>query len=283
MMTKNKYIIRHYKLMTVVMTLFALYTSAVSAAESCLNYGKPISLSGIVEIRVFFGSPNYGEDPATDGRDIQGLLFLDKPICTVGEDYNEAEKDQIEVTLIPNGSLNLSDFAGQHVTVSGSLSHADNGHHNTALLLDLSGTPKLDAKANTPQPTNSERKPILDAIRPAAASEAGQAVLIKVDKLNVSNEWAVLVGELVATDGGNLNWKLAKDCEADLDKMLWVVLNKSSNQWRLKEMDICSPEPPYWYLEDKDLTMPCEVYAGLNNGGNSSLEERCRVQRNKPR
>lgn len=282
MTIKNKRITRPRKLMMVLLTLYAFYTGAVSAAENCLSYDKPISLSGILEIRVFFGSPNFGEDPETDSRDIQGILFLDKPICTVGEEFNEAEKEQIEVTLIPTGSLNLADFAGQHVTVSGSLSHAHTGHHNTALLLALSGAPKPDVKTNTLEPSKSERKLILDAIRPAAASEAGQAVLIKVDRLNVSHEWGVLIGKLVTADGGDLNWQLAKDCDADLDKMLWVVLNKSSKQWRVKEMDICSSEPPYWYLEDKDLTMPCEVYAGLNDG-KKDLEERCRIQSNKPR
>lgn len=282
MMTENKRITHLYKLIITLLAFLTLYTGAVSAAERCLNYGKPVSLSGIVEIRVFFGPPNFGEDPETDSRNIQGILFLDKPICTVEEEFNDAEKEQIEVTLIPTGSLDLADFAGRHVTVNGSLSHAHSGHHNTALLLELAGTPKPDAKPNMPEPSKSERKLILDAIRPAAASEAGQAVLIKVDRLNVSHDWGVLIDKLVAADGGDLNWKLAKDCDADLDKMLWVVLNKSSKQWNVKQMDICSPEPPYWYLEDKDLTMPCEVYAGLNNG-QKDLEERCRIHSNKPR
>ncbi|WP_051916865.1 MULTISPECIES: DUF4431 domain-containing protein [unclassified Serratia (in: enterobacteria)] len=281
MIPKNKRFACLHQWVAVPLTLFALHASAVSAVKGCLNYDKPLNLSGIVEIRVFFGSPNFGENPETDKRDIQGVLFLDKPICTLGGDFNEAEKDQIEVTLIPTGSINLSSFAGQHVTASGNLSHAHTGHHNTALLLELSGVPTPYINDNTPEPVKTERKPILDAIRPVAASKAGQEVRIKVDRLNVSNEWAVLVGQLLATDGGDLNWRLAKDCEADLDKMLWVVLNKSSSQWHVKVMDICSPEPPYWYLEDKDLTMPCEVYAGLNNG-EKDLEERCRILRNKP-
>lgn len=159
-------------------------------------------------------------------------------------------------------------FAAEPCT--GKLEHAETGHDNSKLI--LSSAKLIES---------TERKAILDALRPQAASQAGQAVRIKVDRLNISNEWAILVGDIVASEGQKLDWLQAKDCDADLDKMLWVILNKTAGQWRVKEMTICASEPPWWYFNDADLTLPCEVYAGLESPEEGQpfddLAARCRA------
>lgn len=127
--------------------------------------------------------------------------------------------------------------------------------------------------------TPQERKEILDAARPIASQKAGVPVRIKVDKINVDSNWALLIGELVSPEGGQLQWSKVKNCEADLDKMLFVVLNKKDN-WTVKHISICSPEPPYWYLEDYGgFVWPCGVYKGLEMGNNETLEAQCRRQK----
>lgn len=133
----------------------------------------------------------------------------------------------------------------------------------------------------------AERKALLDAARPQAAAKAGQPVRIKVDRLNVDSGWAVLVGSLVpaapgkgAGKGGGIDWGLADGCHPALDKMLWVVLHKAGTAWRVKHIDICASEPPYWYMEQYGgLVWPCGVYAGLEDGSEDGpLESRCRKQ-----
>lgn len=123
----------------------------------------------------------------------------------------------------------------------------------------------------------AERRAVLDAARPVAAGKAGQPVRIKVGVLNVDAGRAVLTGELVSPSGGSPDWAKT-ECHPDLDKMLWVVLKKSAGQWKVKEMDICASEPPYWYLTRLDW--PCGVYAGLDAGGDDGpLEKQCRDQK----
>lgn len=128
----------------------------------------------------------------------------------------------------------------------------------------------------------ADRKALLDATRPQAAAMAGQPVRIKVNRLNVDRGWAVLVGSLVpaASAKGGIDWSLADDCHPALDKMLWVVLHKTGTTWRVKHIDICASEPPYWYMEQYGgLVWPCGVYAGLEDGGEGgTLESRCRQQ-----
>lgn len=121
-----------------------------------------------------------------------------------------------------------------------------------------------------------ERQAVLDAVRPVAARMAGVPVRIKVDVLNVDADWALLVGELRAPSGRELNWNRTA-CAGDLDKMLWVVLNKSNSIWTVKHIDICAPEPPHWYLDPfGGLIWPCGVYAGLQSSEGESLEALCR-------
>ncbi|WMY75608.1 DUF4431 domain-containing protein [Buttiauxella selenatireducens] len=246
----------------VFLSLITLFTSTVSAA--CLDYEKNVKLSGYLEVSVFFGAPGFGEDPKTDRREIKNILFLDEPVCANRSDNGDAEKEQIEVTLETDespGAPNLDQYVGKHITVVGKLTHALTGHDHTSLILESVQLSDTDSEARA----RIERKPVLDAVRQVAVELAGQTVRIKVSRLNVSDDWAVLMGELVAPEGSTLDWSLAKDCNEDLDKMLWSVLNKSTGQWKIKEINICASEPPYWYLKDSELTMPCGVYKGLDS------------------
>lgn len=132
--------------------------------------------------------------------------------------------------------------------------------------------------------TKDERRDLLDAIRPEATRRAGQPVRFLVDRLNRKGEWALIVGELIAAEGSTMDWNKAKDCDPTLDKMLWIVAKKEKTGWKAKEMFICSPEPPYWYLVPQEaFTRPCGIYAGLEissvtNSGvydSTTVEQQC--------
>lgn len=80
-----------------------------------------------------------------------------------------------------------------------------------------------------------------------------------------------------------LHGKKSGNCEADLDRMLWVVLKRKQTGWTVKHMQICAAEPPYWYLEQYGgLVWPCGVYKGLLSSGPETLEAQCRRQRSSP-
>lgn len=129
-----------------------------------------------------------------------------------------------------------------------------------------------------------ERSAILEVIRPVAAKLANQPIRLKVDRLNQDQDWAVLVGELVGRPNQTINWELAEGCHPELDKMLWVVLNKAHQTWHVKHIEICASEPPYWYMDQYGgLIWPCGVYAGLDDTSGSSLEKECRSERGKRR
>ncbi|MFZ2269487.1 MAG: DUF4431 domain-containing protein [Azonexus sp.] len=132
------------------LTLAAFLLASVPASHArpvCAPYDvEGITLSGKVVLRTFFGPPNYGENPETDARETQALLQLDQPLCTLASEERDepAERNQRLVTLVPMGGLSLKQYAGKHVSVQGSLYHADNGHHRTPVLIAIRQAPVVD-------------------------------------------------------------------------------------------------------------------------------------------
>ncbi len=130
--------------------------------------------------------------------------------------------------------------------------------------------------------SKDERKEFLDAIRPEATRQAGQPVRFRVDTLNHDAGWAVLFGSLVAEEGQVIDWRKAKDCDSNLDKSLWVVAKKERHTWKVIEMYICSPEPPYWYLKPEEaFARPCGIYAGLQASNSATVEQECKAYQSK--
>jgi hypothetical protein len=122
----------------------------------------------------------------------------------------------------------------------------------------------------------AERRAVLEAIRPQAASRAGQAVKFRVERLNVDGDWALLTGELVSTAGGPLDWAKAKECHRELDKLLWVVLSRRAGRWQVKHLEVCATEPAHWSLEQfGGFVWPCGVYAGLQGPSGEDLQLAC--------
>lgn len=126
-------------------------------------------------------------------------------------------------------------------------------------------------------PSPSERRALLEAIRTLAANRTGQPVKFKVERLNVDGKWALLTGELVSTTGGPLDWHKVRECQPELDKVLWVVLARRSGRWQVKHLEVCATEPPHWTPEQfGGLVWPCGVYAGLQGPTGDDLQVACR-------
>lgn len=123
----------------VVLATFGV-NSAMAADGTCFVYDRPdVRLSGHLQIRVYFAQPGYGENPATDARDVQAVLFLDKPLCMQASSDGRvsAAPSEIEVTLVPPQGQRLSHLAGRRIEVTGALFPAETGHHHTAVLMQV--------------------------------------------------------------------------------------------------------------------------------------------------
>ena len=118
----------------------SLAASLPTVAASCLHYsGSSVTLAGKVKLQKFFGPPNFGENPDTDSHEVQAILLLAKPICVDEnpKDYEKAEQNQMQVTLVPLHHENLRNYEGKQIIVQGTLYHAHTGHHHTPVLMEI--------------------------------------------------------------------------------------------------------------------------------------------------
>jgi hypothetical protein len=123
------------------MAAIALCAPATAwGVSECLHYaGEPVTLTGQVVLKTFYGPPNFGESPATDARETQAILVLEKPLCVKANPgiFEEKEKNQMVITLVPPAGVNLGRYAGKKVRFLGTRFHAFTGHHRMPVLMQV--------------------------------------------------------------------------------------------------------------------------------------------------
>ena len=123
----------------------ATIADPIDPTGPCLNYDDPsITLSGSVFTRIYFGPPNYGENPAQDRREGAYLLLLDSPVCVNASAHPEQDNNSLErdVILIQLAAVTIQPEVmekalGKRATVRGLLYHRMTGHHRTQVLMDV--------------------------------------------------------------------------------------------------------------------------------------------------
>ena len=117
----------------------AMLPSLALAAPACLPYGPvPVTLHGTVQRVKAYGPPGFGETPRQDSREDFDGLKLDQPLCTIadarGTQDAEANIPLLQM-LFDQGHPALR--PGQRIVVTGTLFHADTGHHHTSVLIEV--------------------------------------------------------------------------------------------------------------------------------------------------
>ena len=125
--------------------ILLLMSVAPALAQGCLSYEPAeVSLAGRISRRTFPGPPNYQSIRRGDRAETFWVLHLQQPVCVNGNtnEFNVAEQRVTDLQLIlePEEYKRFSKFVGtkRSVTASGTLTHAQTGHHHTGVLMDVS-------------------------------------------------------------------------------------------------------------------------------------------------
>lgn len=105
-----------------------------------MHSNETTTLRGVLEKRVYFGPPNYGETPEEDAKETALILKLDAPIDVSGVSLggDSTLTDQSEIQLIYPHPLE----DGACFTVTGALFEGHTGHHITDVLMDVTAVEK---------------------------------------------------------------------------------------------------------------------------------------------
>lgn len=130
-------------LVTFSVLLLLLCGFAASAQEKdwLSYYPTVVELKGTLRVKLYYGPPNYGENPKTDAKEEMLILTLSKPVSVRGNPDPEAKFDRQSVKNIRKIQLVLTmpdkKFIGKTVLVKGTLFHAFTGHHHTDVLMNV--------------------------------------------------------------------------------------------------------------------------------------------------
>jgi hypothetical protein len=115
---------------------FALVLVAGSAMAECMPYEPTrVTLSGVVQRGVAFGPPGYGETPKIDAKEVFYSIRVDNPVCTVSGDQDNPAEASVKLVEMAFSHAPSKSLPGEHVRVVGTLFHAFDGHHHTAVLI----------------------------------------------------------------------------------------------------------------------------------------------------
>ncbi|MBI4406257.1 MAG: DUF4431 domain-containing protein [Deltaproteobacteria bacterium] len=134
------------KSLTLIALLFVAASTAISGASSrsqpVFHYGPRVStLSGVVDTRVYPGPLNYESIRRGDEAETIWLVKLSKPIMVADDGkYNEQEIGVNEIQLViydPKLERRLERRIGKTAILTGTLFHAETGHHHLPVLLEI--------------------------------------------------------------------------------------------------------------------------------------------------
>lgn len=110
--------------------------------EPCLTYeSQTVVLTGTMKRHTFPGPPNYESVVKGDAAEIVWVLHLAKPVCVSANNDSEEEKNVSDLQLVFEEGQKQYDryrrLLGRRVSVTGTLFHAQTGHHHARVLLTV--------------------------------------------------------------------------------------------------------------------------------------------------
>ena len=98
-------------------------------------------IEGTLITRMYYGPPNYGENPDTDAKQYPFILQLDDPIDVIaqeGDTHNSNIFEVIEIQVVPMNKEQtelLEQYINKSITIQGTLFEAIFGGHHTDTLI----------------------------------------------------------------------------------------------------------------------------------------------------
>ena len=118
---------------------------------TCLRYEPDtVQLTGRLERHMYYGAPNFGEDPAHDEKEVGFYLGLAAPVCAAGgrdPELNDPRRGvrRVQLVLDSAGYARLRPYLGKRLTLRGTLFASQTGHHHTPILLDVAKPVKVES------------------------------------------------------------------------------------------------------------------------------------------
>ncbi len=124
---------------SLVLLVGVVFSPNNNSQYDCLSYEPAtVTLNGKITRKTFAGPPNYESIKKGDAPETYWILQLAKPVCVNGEEPEKNVSD-IQLVLSEKQYAQYEGLLGKRVFVTGTLFHAETGHHHTDVLLKVRG------------------------------------------------------------------------------------------------------------------------------------------------
>lgn len=131
-------------LLLIFTIVFGFSTCSNNTKNDEYNFQPSVSVvEGKLITRMYYGPPNYGENPETDSKQYPFILQLDKPIDVIAEEDDEFNSDKLGITEIQVVPMNkeqtelLDQYINKRVIIQGTLFEAIFGGHHREVLIEV--------------------------------------------------------------------------------------------------------------------------------------------------
>jgi hypothetical protein len=105
------------------------------------------TLTGTLNVEMFYGPPNFGDNPESDAKEYCFILKLNKAISVINEQENEGfDVSTMGVKKIQLAFSNVAlakSLKGKKIKVTGILFGKETGHHHTDILMSVDEVSEL--------------------------------------------------------------------------------------------------------------------------------------------
>ncbi|HVA98045.1 MAG TPA: DUF4431 domain-containing protein [Bacteroidia bacterium] len=88
------------------------------------------TLVGNLQLQLFYGAPNFGEDTLTDEKEYSYILNLENPILFLDSELGSGEWETVTKIQVITNRMNLANFINKKVIITCTLVAAHTGHHH---------------------------------------------------------------------------------------------------------------------------------------------------------
>lgn len=133
----NNYII------IVLVLIYSCQYEKTKKDTSIIFYTEPSlsTIEGILELDTVFGSPNYGENPTIDSKEVIYTIKLNNAINVIDFDkqtnLNDTLYNVLSFQLVGSKLKQLKSKIGNKVKVNGTFSLPVSGHHRTEIIFNV--------------------------------------------------------------------------------------------------------------------------------------------------
>lgn len=122
------------KLLVNLTIIFLCFNCVQAQNRQCYNSDSTYFFEGTLKYELFYGPPNFGEDPMHDKKEMSYILFLKENSCLNDTFFGNVDTFTTIHVIDIHGNLKLKKYFNKQVIVKATILPGHTGHHHAPVI-----------------------------------------------------------------------------------------------------------------------------------------------------